>query len=172
MTEPAAVSTLPRKDIHAHRLLILDFGSQYTQLIARRVRERGVYSEIHPWDMSDEAIGAIIAGFFGRRIGDTAAMWTTCSLLGLSAVLSWIVLFDVAVAGNVRTTELFTWINSGDLEVSWALRVDQLTAVMFMVVATVSTVIHIYSVGYMAHDPHRPRFFAYLSLFTFFMFAS
>ena len=114
-------------------------------------------------------IGAIIAGFFGRRIGDTAAMWTTCSLLGLSAVLSWIVLFDVAVAGNVRTTELFTWINSGDLEVSWALRVDQLTAVMFMVVATVSTVIHIYSVGYMAHDPHRPRFFAYLSLFTFFM---
>jgi GMP synthase (glutamine-hydrolysing) len=58
MTEPAAVTTLPRKDIHAHRLLILDFGSQYTQLIARRVRERGVYSEIHPWDMSDEAIAA------------------------------------------------------------------------------------------------------------------
>jgi NADH-quinone oxidoreductase subunit L len=114
-------------------------------------------------------IGAIIAGLFGRWVGDKGAMWTTCTLLGLSAVLSWIVLFDVTVAGNVRTTELFTWINSGDLDVAWALRVDQLTAVMFMVVTTVSTVIHIYSVGYMAHDPHRPRFFAYLSLFTFFM---
>ena len=56
MSQPATVSKIPRKDIHAHRLLILDFGSQYTQLIARRVRERGVYSEIHPWDMSDGAI--------------------------------------------------------------------------------------------------------------------
>jgi GMP synthase (glutamine-hydrolysing) len=58
MNQTASVTNIPRKDIHAHRLLILDFGSQYTQLIARRVRERGVYSEIHPWDMSDEAIAA------------------------------------------------------------------------------------------------------------------
>jgi len=58
MNQPATVSRIPRKDIHAHRLLILDFGSQYTQLIARRVRERGVYSEIHPWDMNEEAVQA------------------------------------------------------------------------------------------------------------------
>ena len=68
MSQPASVTNIPRKDIHAHRLLILDFGSQYTQLIARRVRERGVYSEIHPWDMNEDAIrsfgpsGVILSG--------------------------------------------------------------------------------------------------------------
>ena len=114
-------------------------------------------------------IGAIIAGFFGRWIGDKAAMWTTCSLLVVSALLSVIVLIDVAGGGNARTTEIFTWIRSGDFDVSWALRVDSLTAVMLIVVTVVSAVVHIYSVGYMEHDPHKARFFAYLSLFTFFM---
>ncbi len=114
-------------------------------------------------------IGAIIAGLFGRLIGDRGSMWLTCILMLLSAALSIYVFFDVAIAGNSRTTELFTWIDSGSFELSWALRVDSLTAVMFIVVNVVSSMVHVYSVGYMAHDKSKPRFFSYLSLFTFFM---
>src|SRR3546814_2322235 len=72
-------------------------------------------------------------------------------------------------SSDLRVTELFTWIDSGSFEVSWALKVDTLTAVMLLVVTGVSSMVHVYSVGYMAHDPYKPRFFAYLSLFTFFM---
>jgi len=114
-------------------------------------------------------VAAFVAGFFGRAIGDRGAHVVTCGALLVAAVLSWIVFFDVAVGGNARTTELFTWIDSGALEVSWSLRVDTLTAVMFVVVNTVSAMVHLYSIGYMHHDRHQPRFFAYLSLFTFFM---
>ena len=92
-----------------------------------------------------------------------------CVLLGLSGLLSIIVLYDVGLGGNERTTELFTWIDSGSFELSWAVKVDTLTAVMFFVVANISAVIHVYSIGYMAHDTSIPRFFSYLSLFTFFM---
>jgi NADH-quinone oxidoreductase subunit L len=114
-------------------------------------------------------LGAIIAGFFGRFIGDRGAMLVTCGLLLVSAVLSCIVFYDVAFAHNARVTELFTWIDSGSFEVSWALKVDTLTAVMLVVVTGVSSMVHVYSVGYMSHDHYKPRFFAYLSLFTFFM---
>src|SRR5512138_3243922 len=114
-------------------------------------------------------VGAIIAGFFGRFIGDKGAMLVSCGLLLVSAVLSCIVFYDVAFAHNARTTELFTWIDSGSFEVSWALKVDTLTAVMLVVVTGVSSMVHVYSVGYMSHDHHKARFFAYLSLFTFFM---
>ena len=114
-------------------------------------------------------LGAIIAGFFGRLIGDKISMLVTCGLMVISAILSGIVFYDVAIAGNARVTELFTWIDSGSFEVSWALRVDTLTAVMLIVVTWVSAMVHIYSVGYMSHDDAKPRFFAYLSLFTFFM---
>jgi len=112
---------------------------------------------------------AIVAGFFGRAIGDRGAHFVTCAAVCLAAVLSWIVFFQVAVGGHPRTVDLLTWIDSGALEVSWALRVDTLTAVMFIVVNTVSAMVHLYSIGYMHHDEHQPRFFAYLSLFTFFM---
>ena len=64
---------------------------------------------------------------------------------------------------------LFTWINAGDFEVVWSLRIDTLTAVMLVVVTSVSSLVHLYSIGYMSHDPHRPRFFSFLSLFTFAM---
>ncbi|MEQ8806500.1 MAG: NADH-quinone oxidoreductase subunit L [Rhodospirillales bacterium] len=100
---------------------------------------------------------------------DTLAQWITCSGLVLSAICAVILFNDVALNGNARVTELFTWIDSGSLEVSWALRVDQLTAVMMIVVTGVSAMVHIYACGYMHHDKSIPRFMSYLSLFTYFM---
>ena len=115
--------------------------------------------------------GAVIAGFFGRLLGDRGAQLVTCCLLGLSAILSIVIFVDVALSGNTRVTEIFTWIDSGDLELSWAVKLDTLSAVMLLVVTVISTLIHVYSIGYMSHDKSIPRFFAYLSLFTFFMLA-
>ena len=114
-------------------------------------------------------IGAFLSGLFGRQLGPKWAPITTCVLMVACCVLAWIVFFDITVAGNVREVQLFTWIDSGAFEVDWALYFDQVTAVMLVVVTTVSMVVHIYSIGYMEHDPHRQRFFAYLSLFTFSM---
>jgi NADH-quinone oxidoreductase subunit L len=114
-------------------------------------------------------IGGIIAGLFGRQIGDQGAQVLTTGLLLVSALLSIVVFFDVAVGGNARTTELFTWFDSGSFELSWAVRMDTLSAVMLAVVTIVSSMVHLYSFGYMAHDPAKARFFCYLSLFTFFM---
>ncbi len=114
-------------------------------------------------------IGAILAGLFGRWLGDRGSHMVTCGLVTASALLSVPAFWFVAIQGNVQIVELFPWIISGDLEASWALRVDQLTAVMLVVVTSVSAVVHWYSIGYMHGDPHQPRFFAYLSLFTFAM---
>ncbi|AFK53805.1 NADH-quinone oxidoreductase subunit L [Tistrella mobilis] len=112
---------------------------------------------------------AIVAGFFGRVIGDRGSQLVTTGAVGLAALLSVVAFFDVAVGGNATTVNLFTWIRSGELAFSWALRIDSLTAVMLIVVNGVSFMVHIYSIGYMSHDPHKPRFMAYLSLFTFAM---
>ncbi|HXP29936.1 MAG TPA: NADH-quinone oxidoreductase subunit L [Stellaceae bacterium] len=114
-------------------------------------------------------LGAFIAGFFGRWLGDRGAQLVTCAALLIAAVLGVILFFDVALGGNARTVELFTWIDTGDLQVNWALRFDPLSAVMVAVVTVVSSMVHVYSVGYMAHDKGIPRFMSYLSLFTFFM---
>ena len=114
-------------------------------------------------------VGAIAAGFFGRMLGDRNSQYVSCGLMLLSALLSIIIFFDVAIGGNAYTTEIFTWIDSGTFELSWALKVDSLTAVMFVVVCVCSSMIHVYSIGYMSHDKSIPRFFAYLSFFTFFM---
>ena len=114
-------------------------------------------------------LASIIAGFGGRVIGDRGAQWATCGAVGLGALLSLYAFFDVAIQGNVTKLEIFTWIDSGSFEVDWAIRIDQLTAVMLVVVNVVSALVHIYSVGYMSHDPHIPRFMSYLSLFTFAM---
>ena len=101
--------------------------------------------------------------------GSRAAELITTGLLLLAAGLSWAMLIDVGFYHHDVRVALFPWINSGDLQVSWALRVDTLTAVMLVVVNTVSSLVHLYSIGYMDEDPNRPRFFGYLSLFTFAM---
>jgi NADH-quinone oxidoreductase subunit L len=117
-------------------------------------------------------IGAIIAGLFGRAIGAKASEYVTTGLMIITALLSWYVFITVGmghVEGGPIKVEVLRWIQSGGIDVSWALRIDTLTSVMLIVVNSVSTLVHLYSIGYMHHDPHRPRFFAYLSLFTFAM---
>jgi NADH-quinone oxidoreductase subunit L len=101
--------------------------------------------------------------------GSRAAELITTGLLLVSAALSWMTLVDVGFMHHDARIALFPWINSGDLQVAWSLRVDTLTAVMLVVVTTISSLVHLYSIGYMDEDPYRPRFFGYLSLFTFAM---
>lgn len=114
-------------------------------------------------------IGACISGFWVQSISDKAAQYTTCGFMLVSALLSAAVFQQVAIYNQPMTVTLAPWIVSGDFALNWALRVDELTAVMLVVVTWVSTVVHIYSVGYMSHDPHKQRFMCYLSLFTFCM---
>ena len=114
-------------------------------------------------------VGALLAGFFGKIIGDRGAHLVTCIFMAASMLLGAICFYDVALQQNAQTIQLLTWIESGNLKAEWALKIDTLTAIMILVVTSVSTMVHIYSIGYMHHDPHNPRFFAYLSLFTFAM---
>jgi len=135
-------------------------------------------------------IGALVAGLFGRRLGARPSEIITSLLLVTAALLAWIVFFQFGFAGsqneagaalaqgaqgeaaifaNTVKVELFRWIQVGDLDMRWVLRVDTLTAVMLVVVTTISAVVHVYSIGYMHDDPSRQRFFSYLSLFTFAM---
>ncbi|MEM7529931.1 MAG: NADH-quinone oxidoreductase subunit L [Pseudomonadota bacterium] len=115
-------------------------------------------------------LGALIAGFTHRSIGERAAMLVTTGILFVCAALSWFAFltYEPGVADRVT---LMRWIASGELEVDWAIRVDQLTHVMLVVVTSVSALVHCYSIGYMEEDEGKPRFFAYLSFFTFAMLA-
>ncbi|MBO9446436.1 NADH-quinone oxidoreductase subunit L [Ruegeria sp. R14_0] len=119
-------------------------------------------------------VGALICGFCWKFIGEKAAMWTATGLLFLACLLSWIVFFTFD--GVTQQIEILRWIESGSLSTSWAIRLDRLTAIMLIVVTTVSALVHLFSFGYMDHDPqwregesYKPRFFAYLSFFTFAM---
>ena len=114
-------------------------------------------------------LAAIIAGLFQKQIGDRAAQLITTGATITAALASAYLLYDVAYAGNVRTYEIASWMAVGSFEVSWAIRLDTLSAVMLVVITSVSSLVHVYSWGYMSHDPHRARFFSYLSLFTFAM---
>ena len=115
-------------------------------------------------------IAAIVAGFGHKVIGARGAQFVTCGAVIVSAILSAQFFININLHhGEAETITLLSWINSGDFKVDWALRIDQLTAVMLVVVTWVSSVVHVYSVGYMSHDPYKSRFMAYLSLFTFAM---
>ncbi len=114
-------------------------------------------------------IASIISGFFGKYIGDRNSEIVTSALVSISALLSIFVLYQVIVNQYEENIVIATWINSGSLDVNWSMLIDPLSAVMLVVVTSVSSLVHIYSIGYMSHDPHKPRFMAYLSLFTFAM---
>ncbi|GAA6181016.1 NADH-quinone oxidoreductase subunit L [Shimia sp. NS0008-38b] len=122
-------------------------------------------------------VGAIIAGFGWRVIGEKAAQYLTTGLLFLACLLSWIVFLGLD-AEHVKQIHILDFIQSGHLDTAWSIRVDRLTAIMLIVVTTVSALVHLYSMGYMAHDEnwgegenYKARFFAYLSFFTFTMLA-
>jgi NADH-quinone oxidoreductase subunit L len=115
-------------------------------------------------------LAAIIAGFGNRMIGNTAAKVVTTGALFASCAMAWPIFFGFLTgASEAHVVPVLDWIRSGDMVVDWSLRVDTLTAVMLVVVTSVSALVHLYSWGYMAEDPSQPRFFAYLSLFTFAM---
>ena len=119
-------------------------------------------------------VGAIIAGFGWRHIGEKGAMYVTTGLLFLACLLSWIVFLNLGQ--DTQHLPILRWIESGALSTDWSIRMDRLTAIMLIVVTSVSSLVHLYSFGYMDHDPawkdgesYKPRFFAYLSFFTFAM---
>jgi NADH-quinone oxidoreductase subunit L len=116
-------------------------------------------------------LGAIFAGFLGPLAGARPSEVVTTTLVLITALLSWLGFYEVAIQGQEHRIELVRFIVSGDLKAIWSLRIDTLTAVMLVVVTNVSGLVHLYSIGYMEEDTGRPRFFAYLSLFTFAMLA-
>ena len=114
-------------------------------------------------------LASIISGFFGKFIGDRNSEIITSLLVTISAILSSLVLYEVIFNQYQENIIIATWISSGTLDVNWSMKIDSLSAIMLVVVTSVSSLVHIYSIGYMSHDPHKPRFMAYLSLFTFAM---
>ena len=114
-------------------------------------------------------LGSFIAGLFGRFIGSKGAQFITTSFIGLAFIFSSIAFYEVALSNSPCYLTLFTWIDSGMLEISWSFMFDTLSVVMLVVVTSISFLVHLYSIEYMETDPHIPRFMSYLSIFTFFM---
>ncbi|CAO6126725.1 NuoL NADH,ubiquinone oxidoreductase subunit 5 (chain L)/Multisubunit Na+/H+ antiporter, MnhA subunit [Candidatus Pelagibacterales bacterium] len=114
-------------------------------------------------------LGSFISAFFYKKIGDRTCQIITSAFVVTGAILSSIILFETIKTGKVYEYPILNWITSGTLKLHWSIYVDSLTAVMLVVVNSVSALVHIYSIGYMSHDPHKPRFMSYLSLFTFMM---
>tara|TARA_X000001036_G_scaffold426560_1_gene454098 strand:- start:125 stop:2029 length:1905 start_codon:yes stop_codon:yes gene_type:complete len=113
-------------------------------------------------------IGSIIT-YFGKSFGNLFSQVFSCLMVTISAALSFFIFYDGLVNDNYGNYLVFEWINSGNLNVNWSIKIDPLSSIMIMVVTSVSALVHIYSIGYMGHDPHKPRFMSYLSLFTFSM---
>ena len=114
-------------------------------------------------------LASIISGFFGKLIGDRNSEIATSLLVSISAIFSAIILYEVIFNQYQDNIVIATWISSGTLDVNWSMKIDPLSSIMLVVVTSISSLVHIYSIGYMSHDPHKPRFMAYLSLFTFAM---
>jgi NADH-quinone oxidoreductase subunit L len=115
-------------------------------------------------------LAAIIGGLGNRMLGNTVVKSLTTGALFISCILSWpIFLHFISGSAEAHVVPVMKWVQSGSLSFDWALRTDALTAVMLVVITTVSALVHLYSWGYMEEDPDQPRFFAYLSLFTFAM---
>jgi len=114
-------------------------------------------------------VASFIVGIFGRFLGDKISQLITCSFVLISSALSIYIFSDVAINSNTYNLKIFNWITSGGLVLNWSINIDTLTSVMLVVVTSVSALVHVYSVGYMSHDPDKPRFMSYLSLFTFMM---
>ena len=114
-------------------------------------------------------LGSIISGFFGYKIGNRNSQLITSFFVSVSAILSLFIFYKTLGEGYSSNKLIFNWISSGNFNVNWSIYIDPLTSVMLVVVSFISALIHFYSIGYMSHDPHKPRFMSYLSLFTFSM---
>ena len=114
-------------------------------------------------------ISSIISGFFGNKIGERNSEILTSVFVSISSILSFFIFYKVLAYNYNNNVVVATWISSGSLNVNWSINVDALSSVMLVVVTLISAIVHVYSIGYMSQDPHKPRFMAYLSLFTFSM---
>jgi NADH-ubiquinone oxidoreductase chain 5 len=114
-------------------------------------------------------LGSIISGFFGRTVGITGAQFITCCSIFITTLLAILAFLEVGLNNTPVSIHVFRWIDSESLNISWGFNFDSLTVSMLIPVLIVSLLVHVYSIGYMSHDPHNQRFFSYLSLFTFMM---
>ena len=114
-------------------------------------------------------IGSFISGFFGKFLGSRNSEILTSLFVSISSILSFLIFYKVFNESYTNNLDVLTWINSGTFNVNWSIKIDALSSVMLVVVTLVSSIVHIYSIGYMSHDPHKQRFMSYLSLFTFSM---
>ena len=114
-------------------------------------------------------LGSIVSGFLGRKLGVKGSQFITCLFVILSTIIGYVLFFEVGLSNIPLYIHLFNWINSESIYTNWGFTFDSLTVSMLLPVLTISSLVHIYSISYMSHDPHNQRFFSYLSLFTFMM---